>query len=209
MWPHFINLLGRSWESFRNSLGTTTWGFVAPLIVSIISIFVSLHRIKKQHGIEAMLKHWKQDAVTALRVAFFVGLSVYGLTFVYVGIIRNIYGDHQSLVSKNQALIASDAKLSANLELHRHSIVTGDPVFPNTIYLLQAFDVYRHYRKGAPCVLYVSATPGDSGLSSVVAQFSNSASDCFTFGPFIGGNPYIDKLDADGAIPGKIVFHAA
>jgi hypothetical protein len=47
---HFVNLLAHSWHSFRNALGTTTLGFIAPLAVSVVSIIVTLYCILRQHG---------------------------------------------------------------------------------------------------------------------------------------------------------------
>jgi hypothetical protein len=46
-------------------------------------------------------------------------------------------------------------------------------------------------------------------LSREVAQFSNSVSDCLTFGPFPGGNPDYDKQAIGGMIPDTVIFHAA
>jgi hypothetical protein len=88
-------------------------------------------------------------------------------------------------------------------------MVTTDPVFPNTIYLLQAFGIYRHAEKGQTCVVYLTAPPQGSSVASMVAQFTNSVSDCFTFGPMDGGiDPDVGKLASDGMIPGTIVLHA-
>jgi hypothetical protein len=122
---------------------------------------------------------------------------------------RTVYDDHQRFVALNSGLLRTQEELKKELDLRKNTISTSDAVFPNIIYLLQAFDVYRHYRKGAPCVLYITATTKDSGISSAVAQFSNSVSDCFTFGPLPAGNPDIEKMASDRAVTGKIVFHAS
>jgi hypothetical protein len=45
-------------------------------------------------------------------------------------------------------------------------------------------------------------------LARAVAQFSNSVSDCFTFGPEAGGDSDTDDAARNGMIPGVIVFHA-
>jgi hypothetical protein len=48
------------------------------------------------------------------------------------------------------------------------------------------------------------------GLASVIAQFSNSVSDCFTFGPFpLDLDPDYRKEALDGMVQEAIVFHAA
>jgi hypothetical protein len=45
----------------------------------------------------------------------------------------------------------------------------------------------------------------------MVAQFSNSISGCFTFGPDenLSLNPDLEKRAMNGMVPGTIVFHAA
>ena len=69
--------------------------------------------------------------------------------------------------------------------MRKHSISTTDPVFPNIIYLLQAFNLYRHSLNGAPGVIKISAPPESQPVASMMAQFSNSVSGCYTFGPDI------------------------
>jgi hypothetical protein len=54
----------------------------------------------------------------------------------------------------------------------------------------------------------VTAPMDSSSLASVVAQFSNSVSDCSTFGPFPPGDPDWDKATNDGMVPDVILFHA-
>jgi hypothetical protein len=98
------------------------------------------------------------------------------------------------------------------LELRKHNLVAGDPVFVNTIYLLQAFDIYRHALNGKKCVLMVTA-PAESKngntMPRMVAQFSNSVSGCFTFGPMdANADPDVEKRAEAGMVPDKIVFHA-
>ena len=50
MLHHFFHLLFASWHSFREALGTTTLGFIAPLFVSVVSIVGTLYYILRQHG---------------------------------------------------------------------------------------------------------------------------------------------------------------
>ena len=53
--------------------------------------------------------------------------------------------------------------------------------------------------------------PSDSNLMpSMVGQFSNSVSDCTTFGPMNSSvDPDVERRARDGMIPDKVVFHAA
>jgi hypothetical protein len=46
-------------------------------------------------------------------------------------------------------------------------------------------------------------------MASMVAQFSNSVSGCFTFGPMdANSDPDVEKRAEAGMVPDKIVFHA-
>lgn len=210
MWQHFLNFIEHSWQSFRSSLGTTSLGFIAPLAVSILSIAITLFIVLRKQGKEAMLKRWKEDAAIALRVTLIVALGVYGPIFLYEGLIKTVYEDHQSLLQANKKLSSINADLRSKLEKRRHGLDTTDPVFSNTIYLLQAFQIYRHALNGAPCVIRVTAPPKSLPMASMVAQFSNSVSGCSTFGPEdFELNPDLEKEAMDGMVPDAIVFHAA
>lgn len=135
-------------------------------------------------------------------------LVSYGVFFI-----RTVYRDHQALVNSVTSLSKKNAELTSKLEVRRHSMVTSDPVYGNTYYLLLAFDGYRHAQKGKPCVLMLTEPrDGDPNnpLASIVAGFSNSVSDCFTFGPMdSSSDPDVDRRAKEGMVPNKIVFHAA
>ncbi len=205
MWTATISLLLHSWESFRNSLGTTSLGFIAPIIVSVVSVAAALYFILREQGMEAMKIRWEQDAWIALRVIVVVTVLVYGPIFLYQGFVQTIYQDHQWAVR----LAKQNTELSAKLERKRHSLDMTDPVFSNTIYLLQAFSIYRHALDGSPCQIKVTAPPESQSMASMVAQFSNSVSSCNTFGPFeTRSNPDVEKETMDGMVPGLIIFHA-
>lgn len=105
MLPHFVNLLARSGHSFFISLGTTRLGFIAPFVVSVVSIVATLYSILRRHGADAMLARWKEDAAIAFKVAPIVTLAVYGPIFFYQGLVKTVYEDHESLAKRNQALL--------------------------------------------------------------------------------------------------------
>lgn len=54
--------------------------------------------------------------------------------------------------SRRNILRIENEELQSQLERHRHSVITTDPVFPNIIYMLQTFHIYRTARNGEPCV---------------------------------------------------------
>lgn len=121
--------------------------------------------------------------------------------------------DRQRDIERSNQILGEHLANSTNeLAIRRHSLQTDDPVFPNTIYLLEAFNIYRHARNGEPCVIRVTApTRNAAAMASMVAQFSDSVSDCLTFGPDMNFdlNPGLEKEVTDGMVQDAIVFHAA
>jgi hypothetical protein len=208
MWPHFINLLSHSWDSFRSALGTTTLGFIAPLVVSVVSILATLYYILRKHGKEAVLKHWKDDALIALRVTPIVTILVYGPIWFYQGLVKTVFNDHQILVAQNKKLSASDKAVKSDLDWHRHNISTSDPVFPNIIYMLQAFNSFKRDMNGEPCVLYASAPKETVALASEMMQLGGLLSGCSPFGPMGADDPELDPEVVQGTVPDAIVVHA-
>jgi len=215
MWfYHFLNLCGRSWNATTAGYGTTTLGFILWVVVftallwcaGVLATWLNLRKAKTQRPFKEVLR---DSLLTGVLSAACIGLIVvasYSYFFV-----RSTYRDHQSLVRRVAILSKANSDLTGQLEIRKHTMVGGDPVFTNTIYLLQAFNIYRHAQNGKPCVLMLTAPPADSSLlPSMVAQFSNSVSGCFTFGPMDSSiDPDVKKRAMDGMVPNKIVFHAA
>jgi len=143
MWTrHLFSLLHRMWTAFHESLGATTLGFVAPLVVSIISIAVTLYYILRQQGRDAMLKHWKENAGIALRVTVIVSALVYGPIFIYESA-KTVYEDHQSLVKQRDDLAQSNINLALELRRKRGTLLPSEPAFYNMTHILSAFMSYR------------------------------------------------------------------
>ena len=121
MEPAFTDFLLRSWESFRNSLGTTNLGFIAPLIASVLSIVLTLIFVVREQGIAGLKLHWKQDARVGLLVLLIVTVLVYGVIFLYDGILGTIYSEEQTAAR----LAQQNRELSEQLERKRHSLDTS------------------------------------------------------------------------------------
>lgn len=210
---HLCNLLGRSWIATVTAFGTTTLGFVVwTLLLSAVgwcvNVAASWYKLRKNQSPHPFSQALRESLLAGKLLAAVIGLILFVSYSVFFA--RTVYQDHQSLVSDKAVLNNKNADLTKQVEVRRHTMVPGDPVFGNTIYLLQAFNIYRHAQNGKPCVILLSA-PSDGGLmASMVAQFSNSVSGCFTFGPFPpDSDPDVEKRTTDGAVPNKIVFHAA
>jgi hypothetical protein len=217
MWLHHLwNLLRRSWNGMVSATGTTTLGFVLWTLAltavgwaaSVAARWRELTLLSSGHPLNQALRD-------SLRAGEFLTMGVAGLVLISYSafLIITVYKDHQLLVNERNVLTTKNTDLTKQLETRKHSMFTTDPVFVNTIYLLQAFNVFRHAQNGKPCVLLVSA-PSESkesnGRASMVAQFSNSVSGCYTFGPMdTSVDPDVEKRAKDGMVPNKVVFHAA
>lgn len=99
MWPHFIGLLARCWQSFRTSLSTTSLGFIAPLVVAGVSILVTL-LVLGQHDGEATSRKRRGEITVAVSVVVVVALLVFGPIFLYQGVVKTMYNEHQELVTR-------------------------------------------------------------------------------------------------------------
>jgi hypothetical protein len=143
-------------------------------------------------------------------IAFNAGTTFSVVALVFAAfVVRTIYLDHQGLVATRRGILDEKESVDRELGLRRQTISSGDPLLGNINQLLMAFDTYRHGRHGEPCVIWLSAPASSTtNLASLVAQFSNSVSDCFTFGPFPGGgNPDLDKETLDGMVADSVVVH--
>ena len=212
MWNHFLNLLGHSWDAMVRETGTTTLGFLVwTLAVTLFGWlanlawkWVQLNRQKSDRPFRTALSDsiWP-GVLTAIGLGTLILLTFEGF------FVRTVYDIHQSLAETNRQLVASNSSLTAELEIRKHSISTSDPVFPNTIYMLQAFNIYRHALGGAHCQIKVTAPPESGALASMIAQFSNSVSGCNTFGPMeTRTNPDVEKETRDGMDPDLLILHA-
>jgi hypothetical protein len=82
MWLHHLsNLLRSSSQAFFTDIGTTVLGFTAVILDSVVSIGISLYRVLRKQGIDAVLHHWKDTAKIALQTMFLVTVTIYGPIF--------------------------------------------------------------------------------------------------------------------------------
>ena len=176
MWiTHLFRLLGRSWQNLVKATGTTTLGFIVWIL--------ALSAVSWAATVAARWFQFKQDKTPlSLREAIsssiwpqgaFLAVGIFGLVLVAFAIVvcATIYADHELLVSQNVELRQCKSNLESILLKKTHSLNTTDPVFPNIIYLLEAFNVFRHANKGAPCVLRLTAPPDSLPLAMMMAQF--------------------------------------
>lgn len=103
MWPHFLNLLHRSWDAFLRAEGTTGLGWIGDRIVLPIGAFlVALFLIWLYLGRPAMKEHWGKLTGIAFVAAVGVFLLWHGTIFAW-NVVATIYDDHHSLVERLNA----------------------------------------------------------------------------------------------------------
>jgi hypothetical protein len=214
MLPHFLNLLSRSWDAMIRATGTTTLGFVVwTLLIAAVGWaatiavkWLKLKRSKTSSPLRAAMRDSIWEGVFTA-----VGITIVVIAAFCVFAIRTVYDDHQSPAVQSQTLIRLNMLENVEIQKRKTHIYPTEPVFSNMNSLLMAFDIYRHARHGEPCVIWISVPPNaTSTLSSEVAQFSNSVSDCFTFGPFtFDTDPDHVKESLTGMIPDSVVFHVS
>lgn len=212
MFPHFVSLLCRSWYTLVRASSTSTLGFflwtigitVIGWAATVAANWFDLWRAKHNQPLrKALARSVTTGAFLAVLVLGFVAVT-YGYFLM-----RTVYDDHQHLVAENRQFAESSKALRAEVQWRKHNISTTDPVFPNLIYLLQSFSMYRQALKGQPCVIVITAPRESDALASAVAQFSNSVSNCFTFGPMnTVATPDVEILTMTGMVPDMVVFHA-
>ena len=189
-----------------NTLGFILWTLALTAAGWASSVAVKWWELRSQQVRSPLRTALRQSLWPAI---VFSAIAVYGLVAIVflVFVVRTVYQDHQDLVAARDKIAADKRAVDGELDLRKHSIPTTDPTFGNINQLLMAFDMYRHGRHGEPCVIWLSAPPvSNTNLPTQVAQFSNSVSDCFTFGPF-PGNPDLDKEALDGMVPDTVVVH--
>lgn len=192
--------------------GTTTLGFVVwTILVAAIgwaaTIAAKWFELRRNKTSFAFPTAMRDSAWSGVFTAAGIGLLVVVAFCVFV--VRTVYDDHESFVVQKHKLESLNAAANIELQKRKIHIYPNEPVFGNVNSLLMAFDTYRHAQHGEPCVIWISIPPtATSTLSSEVAQFSNSVSDCFTFGPFPGGNPEYDEEAIRGMVPDTVIFHS-
>lgn len=194
MWTHFTNLLSRSWDAVIHATGTTTLGVVVWTILiaavgwvaTIVAKWIALRRSKTSSPFLGAIR----DSVWG-GVLTAAGIGLVVIVVFCVFLVRTTYSVH----AESQHGGERGGAEAENAHLSERAM---------------AFGMYRHARHGEPCVLWLSVPPtATSTLSSEVAQFSNSVSDCFTFSPFPGGgNPEYDEEAVKGMVPDTVIFHA-
>src|ERR1700680_3219604 len=146
MWTHFVNLLGHTWNAMVRATGTTTLGFIVwTLAITAVGWVVTVVTNWLELGRAKTVSPFQQAIASSRLPGIILAVAVFGLVFVVysVFLVQTVYRDHQSLVARNRELADSNNSLSVDLNWRRHNISTTDAVFPNIIYLLQAFQIYR------------------------------------------------------------------
>jgi hypothetical protein len=110
---HFYSLLGHSWIAFTSSQSSNTLGWLSStVIVPILTVGITVILIRRSRGKDAMMSHWRDDALITLRVLVFVLVLYYVPLFILKGVVATVYEDHQTLVAVNSKLKQENAGLT-------------------------------------------------------------------------------------------------
>jgi hypothetical protein len=214
MLVHAGHLLARAWAAAMSAVGTTTLGLILlSVAVSVITwLLGALYAWLRQRNTTGGRRTFGHLFASTASSSF-VTLAALGLIVLVtwsVFVIRTIYFDHIDLVRIHAADLKGVERLQRDLEFHRHNVSTTDPVFPNLIYMLQAFRIFRNAIGRESCVLNVTAPAESAAMASTIAQLSIQASNCSTFGPFPSDlDPDQKTIALNGIVPNAIEFHAA
>lgn len=205
------------WKQLFLSALVDTWAILvgSPLsmfIVSLAIFCITLLIFRKLAGVEAMRDRLRATASLVIATCL-IGVAVFFSNLLLITP-KWMYGEQRELAQvlrrERDELIKRNTFLAEALQHRKHSIDTTDPVFPNIIYLLQAFRMYRNaLGHGAKCTIYITAPPDSVPAARMVAQFSIATSNCATFGPHgIDLTPTLEQEALEGSIPGIIIAHA-
>jgi hypothetical protein len=196
----------RKWSDARNRIETST----------DFALLCGL--LNQRIGLAGCAYEWwiTRDITVALSrsvrflVFDFAGVFPFLLVALPIFGARTVYYDHTGLRWSQTQNEAQIAKLQSGLTNRQHNLSTTDAVFPNMIYMFQAFREYRLGLHGQNCVIHVTAPKGTAPLASTFAQLSNPVSDCAVFGPDenVDKNPDLVREATDGMVPDAIVLHA-
>jgi hypothetical protein len=194
MWPHFVNLLHRAWANLMAAISSSTFGTLlfsvcVPIVVGVCTFLFGLW-VLKQSRRDAFKK-----AAEALGITLGSTWVVIIIAWIVV-VVLTVFSDHQRLSSANTILASQNKDLRADLDWRRHNLSTTDPVFPNIIYMLQAFERFGrvmdvHPQAGLPsCVIYMTWPKGaDSArIGALMHQLG---------GPLTGCAPFASEGDSD------------
>jgi len=193
------------WKRLLVTALSDTWrlvvgGPVSTLLVVGVVTGVALLFYRNLAGTEAMRDQLRMT-VSGIAAALAVGLGVLSVNLCLLTPMK--------LYEEQAAVAQRVPELERELTHRRHTIDTSDPVFPNIIYLLQAFRMYRvALGPDTKCTVYITAPPNSAATASMIEQFSIATSNCGTFGPLATDSPSLEKEALEGSTPGMITLHA-
>jgi hypothetical protein len=187
------------------------------ILFSVIVLIVRYieHRWKRRTHREAISdsKQYFRDIVGTPLIAFVGLFLISGISLGPYKWSRHFEDDSKQSHERISQLEQSVKELQEEVDFRKHNLRTTDPVFSNLMYLMRAFQTYRHAIGGdaVSCTVRITVPPGNqSEIARTVGQFSVGTSNCSTFGPMdMGGSPDERKDALDGMVPNAIILHAA
>jgi len=206
--------------SSTSTFGLAVWTFLLAIAVWIAGVARDWQRNRKiafsTSPLMEALKNSKDAAVFEIGTIAVFALAMWGLF-----VVRTVYYDHtglryqvQLLSRANSGMVdpaSRDAQitdLQNQLEMRKQMLVMGDPSFDNMRKILTTFNEYRYASKGQKCYVYITS-PSPTPMISIVSEFSNSVSGCFTLSSWGSENTDAEEEVKRGMIPGKVLVHGS
>jgi hypothetical protein len=119
MWiQHLFSFIGTILHIFVDLIGTTLLGLFVGLGFAVATTLAAMLRIHRNHGRDAMVRHWNYDVKTALRVSLVCAAAIYGPILVW-SLGKAVYVDHSAFVARNAVL----RKSLSDKALHETQVV--------------------------------------------------------------------------------------
>lgn len=113
------------------------------------------------------------------------------------------------LYEEQKEIAKNVPKLKVALERKTHGLDTNDPVFGNTITVLNAFRMYRiGIGHGNKCTIFITSPESSIHIARTISQLQIAVSDCMTFGPVVEESPSRQRENMEGAISGFLIINA-
>jgi len=165
MWlRHLWHFFGACTDTFIHSLGSTWLGFAVNVFFAVGTTAITLYLVRRKHGREAMIMHWKEEVSIALKVGLVCAAILY-IPIIFYSVGKAVYEDHESLVT------VSDGQRAA---IRRINVVPLAPVLlelPLSRSDKQKSFIFLANKTTAPAVIVVSC---DGPISQLQGSILNS-----------------------------------
>ena len=131
------------------------------------------------------------------------------VAWVVVLLVQMIFITPRKMYEEQKVIADRVPTLEATVERKANGLDTNDPVFGNTISVLDAFRMYRiGVGYGERCMIFITSPESSMHIARMIAQLQIAVSNCATFGPIEESIPSRQRENMEGTIPGFLIINA-